>query len=152
MSDGWWLVVIGAGVLAWSVVLDVRLHIGDRLARWWVPRAERRGRWAGPAAFVISSVPLVAYLVMALVGAGIASAAGDERMALVTVVPAIALYAPYAFETMPARGSGYASWREALRAAGARAGLDRTIAWWAGPPSLLGMVAMCVTMLPIVVN
>lgn len=149
VGPGWWIVVLGAGVLAWSVLLDLRFHTGDRLARWWVPRAKGQGPWAGPVAFLASAVALAGYVLVALVGWAVASATSEDRWALTVVVPAMLVYAPVVFETMPSRVSGYRHWREALAKAGADARLQRTIAWGAGPPSTLGLVLMIVTLFPI---
>ena len=149
MGGGWWILVIGGLVVGWAIYLDIRHDTDKRLARWWVPRARRQGRWAGPLSFLMSLGLLAAYATVALVGASIASAAGDKRWALLTALPAMLAYVPFNFATMPTQYGSYGSWRKDLAAAGAEPRLQRAIAWWAGPPSLLGMVAMVATLLPI---
>ena len=146
MSDGWWIGIIGAGLIGWAILLDVRYGSELRLARWWVPRARRMGRWAGPVAFVGSCAALAGYAVLAVLGGSLASAAGDSHWALVVALPAMLGYAPFVFATMPTRFRGYDAWRSHLAAAGAVPRLQRAIAWWAGPPSLLGLIAMIATL------
>ena len=146
---GWWVAIVGGMVLLWSVVLDVRYQTGERLARWWVARARRHRRWAGLHAFLTSAAALAGYLALAGGGAIVANVTDENRAALVIVLPAMFVYAPFVFETMPSRGSAYRQWRDALGSAGASQRLARTIAWWAGPPSLAGMVSMIVTLFPI---
>lgn len=140
MNGGWWVLGIGSGLLGWAAYLDLRHAMSERLARRWVAVAREQGRWAGPAAFAISLSLLLAYVVVALVGAAIASSFGESAWALVTVLPALAAYAPFVWSTTPTK-TGYWSWRDDLRLAGADPRLQRAIAWWAGPPSLLGLCA-----------
>ena len=149
MTRGWWIAIIGGGVLAWAALLDVRHRTGDRLARLWVPRAKRHDRWAGPLAFLASCGALLGYLGATSLGAALRSVLGDDRWTLVVALPAMLLYGPFVFETMPSKVSGYRDWREALRRAGADKKLERAIAWWAGPPSVGGLIAMIATLFPI---
>jgi hypothetical protein len=50
---------------------------------------------------------------------------------------------------MPAHYDGYRSWRNDLADAGANTRLQRAIAWWAGPPSFIGMIAMIASLFTI---
>ena len=58
-------------------------------------------------------------------------------------------YAPFTCVPMPTQYGGYRSWRSDLADAGADARLQRAIAWWAGPTSLLGTTAMVATLFTI---
>lgn len=149
MSDGWWLVITGGAVVGWAIFLDVVYDTDARLARWWVRRARRQGSRAGVMSLLTSLAALLGYVVLALFAAGVASAAGDRHWALLIALPAMLAYVPFNFATMPAQYGGYAHWRRDLAAAGADPRLQRAIAWWAGPASFLGMVAMVSTLLPI---
>lgn len=148
--DGpWGIVLVGGLVLGWTLYLDLRHDHDARLARRWVHRARPQGRWAGPVAFAGSLALLLGYVVLALLGSALGSAAGDRRWALVVALPAMLAYAPFVLATMPVQYGGYRSWRRELAEAGADRRLQRAIAWWAGPPSLLGLVAMVATLIPL---
>jgi len=142
VSGGWWIVIVGGLVIAWAIVLDIRLHTDRRLARWWVRWAAGRGGWAGPLSLLVSLGCLLAYSVLALIGNGLGKSLGDPQWALAVSLPAMLAYVPFNFATTPTQGGAYRSWRSDLADAGADPRLQRAIAWWAGPPSLLGLIAM----------
>ena len=145
--SGWWAVgVVGAGVFAWVVYLDVRHHSDSRLASWWVSRARDWGAWVGPCSFLVSVVALGGYVLAAWLGHVLTTPLGDPAWALALSLPAMLVYAPFVFATAPVDPSGYSAWRSELGDAGAGAGEQRRIAWWAGPPSLAGMIAMIATL------
>ena len=137
---------IGAAVLGWSAYLDARHQCVERLASWWVSVTKDRGRWIGPWSLATSAVALTAYAALARIGHALARNLEDPRWALVVTVPALLAYGPFVFATVPHSTSGYVSWRSELRAAGADERHQRRIAWWAGPPSLLGVVLMIATL------
>ena len=149
MSGGWWIALVSVGVLAWAIAIDIRYKTGERLARWWVTAVRRRSGSAAMWSFLISTAAVTGYLVLAAVAAALADLLGNEKWALLVVLPAMLAYAPFVFETMPANTSGYEQWREYLAASGADRKLQRAIAWSAGLPSLLGLTAMIVTLFPI---
>jgi hypothetical protein len=148
MSGGWWIAVIGGALLLVPLALDVRWGTEARLARWWVSWARHQG---SPAlwSFLLSLGALAAYSACALVGAALGKAAGDPLWALVPALPAMVAYAPFVFATMPVQYGGYRAWRQELARAGAEPALQRRIAWPAGIPSFLGMMAVIVTLFPI---
>lgn len=137
---------VGVAVLGWSVYLDARHHWVERLASRWVSRTKNRGRWVGPCSLATSAVALTAYAALAWVGNVLATNLEDPRWALVVTIPALLAYGPFVFATVPHHISGYVSWRSELRSAGADERHQRRIAWWAGPPSLLGIVLMIATL------
>ncbi len=141
--DGWvgfWFVFLA--LFAWAVYVDVRHGFDERLARWWLARARDWGAATGPVSFVLSAVALAGFGLLAVVADGAAERAGNPLWALVATVPAMLAYAPFTLATAPTQFGGYLDWRRALEAAGADAGQQRAIAWWAGPPSLMGFVAV----------
>jgi hypothetical protein len=149
VSGGWWIVGVGALVVAWAIALDVRLDTDRRLARWWVRWAGRRGGWAGPLSLLLSFAGLLGYGVLAMIGNALGESLGDPLWALAVSLPAMLAYVPFNFATMPTQYGGYRSWRQDLTHAGADIRLQRAIAWWAGPPSLVGMIAMIATLFTI---
>jgi hypothetical protein len=142
MSEGWWIVVVGGFVIVWAIALDVRLGTDRRLAGWWVRWAARRGGWAGPLSALLSLGCVLVFAVLAILGDNLGESLDDPRWALVVSLPAMLAYVPFNFATTPTQGGAYRSWRSDLADAGADPPLQRAIAWWAGPPSLAGMVAM----------
>jgi len=145
--SGWWAVaVVGAGIFGWAVYLDVRHDSDRRLANWWVSRARAWGEWVGPCSLLISAAILAGYGLLALLGNVLSTELGDPRWALLVTIPAMLAYAPFVFATAPVDPSGYRSWRSELDSAGAESREQRQIAWWAGPPSLLGMILMIATL------
>ena len=140
---------IGAAVLGWSAYLDARHRWVERLASWWVSGTRDGGRWVGPWSLAMSGMALAAYAALAWVGNLLAADLGDPRWALVVTVPALLAYGPFVFATVPHQTSGYVSWRAELRSAGADELHQRRIAWWAGPPSFLGIVLMIATLFSI---
>ena len=149
MSGGWWIVVVGGVVVAWALALDARSGTDRRLARWWVRWAARRGGWAGPLSLLLSLSVLLAFSVLAVVGDALGDSLDDPLWALAISLPAMLAYVPFNFATMPTQYGGYRSWRNDLADAGAHTRLQRAIAWWAGPPSLIGMIAMIATLFTI---
>lgn len=151
--DGWWaVVVVGAVVFAWTVYLDVQHDAEARLARWWVSRARGWGRWAGPWSSLVSFAAFVGYGALALVGDAVGSELQDPRWALVVTGPALLAYAPFVVATSPVDPSGYRSWRTTLESAGADPREQRRIAWWGGPPSLVGMIIAVLTLVSMFVS
>jgi hypothetical protein len=65
-----------------------------------------------------SLTALLGYLVLALLAAGVASAAGDRHWALLVAVSAMLAYVPFNFATIPLQYGGHGSWRRDLAAAG----------------------------------
>ncbi len=152
MSGGWWLAIVAVGVVGWALWVEVRLSFSERLAAWWVRLARGRGRWAGPLSSLVSLACLAAFLVVCLVGAGIAGPSGTEAAALWAILPGTLAYAPFAFATVPSKTTAYRHWRGDLHDAGADALLSRRIAWWAGPVSLLGVVSMLLVLFQILLD
>ena len=145
--SGWWAVaVVGAGIFGWAMYLDVRHGSDKRLATWWVSRAQDWGGFVGPCSLIISAGILACYGFLALLGNLLAQELGDPRWALLVTVPAMLAYAPFAFATAPVDPSCYRDWRSDLRSAGADNREQRRIAWWAGPPSFMGMMLMITTL------
>lgn len=142
------ILAVGLSVILWCAYLGIAHHLDERLARWWVPLIKPR-RWAGPTAFLISSAALLAYLGLALLGAGLAQVLGNRYWALVIIYPAMLAYTPFIYPAMPSRSTGYRDWRECLRAAGADVRVQRAVAWWTVLPSFLGLVVMIVGLFPI---
>ena len=149
MSGGWWIVVVGGLVIAWAIALDIRFDSDRRLAGWWVRWASRRGGWAGPLSALLSLGCVLAFALLAIMGDTLGESLDDPLWALVVSLPAMLAYVPFNFATMPAHYDGYRSWRDDLADVGANTRLQRAIAWWAGPPSLIGMIAMIATLFTI---
>lgn len=139
--SGWWgVLLVGGGALVWFVVLDLGYDVSERLARWWVGRAQRWPGRVGPRSLGLSAVVLMAYVGLALVGRALGAQLGDPRWGLLISGPALLAYTPFMLTTAPLARGGYQYWRDDLRAAGADPALQRRIAWWAGVPSFVGMV------------
>lgn len=126
MREVLWVVVL-VGLLAWAWLLE-ELGLADRLARGWVRRARRQGRWAGPLALLGSTVLVVVFVVVVL---AVTSPVLDIAAAVV--------YVPFALATAPDYHLRHTEWRARLVRAGASGELGRTIAWWAGVPSFVGL-------------
>ena len=140
---GWWALWAAlAALLAWAFYLDVRHGFDERLARWWVGRAQGWGTLTGGRSFLLSTVLLACFSAVARVADGVAERAGNPLWALVMTAPAMLAYFPFALTTMPTQGGAYGWWREDLAKAGADTSQQRAIAWWAGPPSLGGFLAI----------
>jgi hypothetical protein len=127
---------------AWTLYVDVRHDLDRRLARWWVARARSWGSLTGGRSFLLSTVALAVFSGVAWLADGVAEHAGNPMWALVVTGPAMLAYAPFVWTTMPAQAGAYALWRQDLAEAGADTWQQRAIAWWAGPPSLGGLVAI----------
>ena len=147
MSGGWWIVVVGGLVIAWAIALDIRFDTDRRLAGWWVRWASRRGGWAGPLSALLSLGCVLAFSLLAIIGDNLGESLDDPRWALAVSLPAMLAYVPFNFATTPTQGGAYRSWRSDLADAGADARLQRAIAWWAGPPSLVGLIAMIASLI-----
>ena len=128
--------------MGWSspgrIALDVRCDTDRRLARWWVRWASRRGGWAGPLSFLLSLGCCWRSPCSPWSATPSGDSLDDPHWALAVSLPAMLAYVPFNFATMPTQGGAYRSWRSDLADAGADARLQRAIAWWAGPPSLVG--------------
>ena len=149
MGGGWWVLLVGGSLVAWSVYLDLRHDTDRRLARWWVARARRQGGWTGPLALLTSLAALAAFCLLGFASMVAADLGGDPRWALVVLYPALLVYGPFVFATAPTDPGLYRAWRDSLEEAGADAHLQRAIAWWAGPPSLVGLVLAVVSLFPV---
>ncbi|MFT3945253.1 MAG: hypothetical protein QM705_15725 [Ancrocorticia sp.] len=146
-----WVVVVltYGGIFGWCILFDVRYGSEQRLATWWVARARRWGSWTGLLSFLFSTAALVLYCLLAF-GLGSLAAPFDRPLVtLLLTVPAMLLYAPLTFAVIPTEYGSYSSWQEKLRSAGAGKVEQRRIAWWAGPPSILGLGALALT--PVVI-
>lgn len=146
MNGGWGVVVLGVGLLAWAIYVDVVHDSDDRLAAWLVPTVLRWPRRYGLAAFAISLAFLSGYGVAGFVGVLLAEALGDPRWSLLVLGPAMLVYTPLMFAMAPVDPHGYRYWRDSLRKAGAAARTDRWIAWLGGIPAFLGMIALVMTL------
>ena len=146
MSGGWWVVLVGVSVFAWSLYLDLRHDADDRLAGWWVARARRQGGWAGPLALLTSLAALAGFCLLGFVAVVAADVGGDPLWALVVLYPTLLAYGPFMFATAPTDPGLYRAWRDSLERAGADRAEQRAIAWWAGPPSLAGLVLAIVSL------
>ena len=145
--DGWWMVAaVGAVVFGWGLYLGVRHDSDRRLAEWWVSRTAEWGPATGPCSLIMSVAALVGYSVLAVLGHVLSRHLGASYWALLVSGPAMLAYAPFVLATAPVDLQGYHWWRSDLGAAGADAQEQRRIAWWAGPPSLLGIFAIFVTL------
>ncbi|WP_110181104.1 hypothetical protein [Nocardioides solisilvae] len=141
MTTGWWLALLGGSAIAWAMLLDVRWRTYARLARWWVGWAQRRGRAAGPLSLLLSLGALGAYSAVVLLVLGAAREEGGGWWALAACWVATLAYAPFLCATCPQQ-SGYWAWRADLADAGADRRLQRRIAWWAGPPTVAGVMVV----------
>ena len=140
---GWWAFWVAvAALFAWAVHVDVRHGFDERLARWWWARARDWGQATGPLSFLLSTVALACFGGLAWAADGLADRAGDPLWALVATTPAMLAYAPFVLATAPTQYGGYVDWRQALASAGADVRQQRAIAWCAGPPSLMGYLAV----------
>jgi hypothetical protein len=144
---GWVYVgIVAAGLFGWALLLDDRLDSEHRLAAWWVDGARGLGPAAGPVSFIRSTLLLAIYAGVAWLGDLMAAGLGHPLWALLVSGPAMLAYAPVVLAMAPFEGTAYTSWRSHLAAAGADPGLQRAIAWWAGPPALGGFLAVLFTL------
>ncbi|GED11615.1 hypothetical protein [Cellulosimicrobium cellulans] len=146
MTDGWSAAIVLVGLVGWTLLADVCWGAEERLAGWWVARARSRGAWAGPWSFLVSMTALVGYGLVVWLGEVLAATLDSPTSVLLVVVPAALAYSPFAVTTAPLSPSGYLRWRASLESAGADTREQRNIAWWAGPPSLLGLGAIVLTL------
>lgn len=151
MSDGWWLLIAGVGLFGWSIFLDVKYKFGKRLAAWWAAQARRRGRAIGLFSFGVSTGAMLAYVLLLVFGAFLTARLDHLAWALCFMLPQSLAYVPFMLATVPSE-PGYVAWRRDLSAAGASAQQQRQIAWWAGPPSLIGMLAITATAMTMVLT
>jgi hypothetical protein len=142
MEPWWWGVGACIAAFLWTAYLDVRHDSERRLAAWWVARTRTLGGWTGPVSFLVSAGALACFSAAAWAAVSAASATGHHLWALAVIGPAVLIYAPVAMATAPTQAGAYRPWREELSAAGADPRQQRAIAWWAGPPSLLGVLAI----------
>lgn len=152
-DSGWVLVlVVGAGLIAWSMLLDARMETERRIATWWVRSARGLGVWAGPVSFVRSTVLLAVYSAVAWLGDLVAGRLGDPLWALVVSGPAMVAYAPVVLAMTPFDVVNVGMWRSQLAAVGASPREQRAIAWWAGVPALGGFMAIMFTLVSVFVD
>jgi hypothetical protein len=145
VTVGWTAAAVAVGLVGWALLLDVRFGAERRLAARWVSGARARDSWAGPFSFLVSFGALAGFGLLVWLGHLLAAVLGGPTWALLVVVPAQLSYVPFVLATAPLSPTGYARWRAELRSAGADAREQRRIAWWAGPPSLLGLGAIAIT-------
>ena len=141
--------VAGAVLIGWALVLDERLGSEHRIAAWWVAGVEGLGFAAGPISFIRSAILLAIYSTVAWLGDLLAEALDDPLWALLVSGPAMLAYAPVVLAMAPFEGTAYTPWRSRLAAAGADARQQRAIAWWAGPPALVGFGAVMFTLITV---
>ena len=146
MEPWWWGVGACVAAFLWTAYLDVRHDSERRLAEWWVTRTRTLGGLTGPVSFLVSTSALVSFSVAAWTAVRAAGAAGHHLWALAVIGPAVLVYAPVAMATAPTQAGAYRPWRAELSAAGADPRQQRAIAWWAGPPSLLGVIAIAIAL------
>lgn len=153
-TDGGWVfvLVIGAGLIAWSMFLDAWLDSERRIATWWVRSVRGLGAWAGPVSFVRSTVLLALYSAVAWLGDLLAGRLGDPLWALVVSGPAMVAYAPVVLAMTPFDVVNVQMWRSQLSAVGAEPREQRAIAWWAGVPALAGFMAIMLTLVTVFVD
>jgi hypothetical protein len=89
---------------------------------------------------------LAGFGLLALLGNVVATNVGNGLWALLVTVPAMLAYAPFVWATAPLGVTGYSFWRRELESAGADGREQRGIAWWAGPPSFVGLLVMIATL------
>ena len=146
MGGFWVFCAALVALFAWALYVDVRFGFDERLARWWLARARDWASAAGALSLFFSTVVLVCFGAIAWVADGVAERAGNPLWALVATAPAMLAYAPFALATAPTQFGGYVDWRRALASAGADVRQQRTIAWCAGPPSLMGFGAIALAL------
>lgn len=139
MSGGWWTIIAMVGVLIFTVCVAGYFSLDERLAGWWVARARRLGRATGPFSFGLSVAVMVCCSILLVIGMVVTDRLGHWAWALCFMLPQTLVYTPFMLITLPAR-TGYGAWRDDLRDAGASPRQQRQIAWWAGPPSMVGMM------------
>lgn len=150
--SGWWALAGAVGLLMWIFVVEARYDFTERLATQWVARARPLGRGAGPVSLAISAAALVAFAVSGKSGQGLATELGHPLWALTITLPAMLMYAPFVGATAPLGTTAYGSWRNDLSSVGATPAEERRIAWWAGPPSLLGTGAIFLSLMSTFAN
>jgi hypothetical protein len=141
--DGWWgVAVVGLVLFGWTFYLDDRHHFEKRLATWWLARARRNVGRAGVDAFLVSAGLLLCFSVLAWAAHRMATGLDTPLLSLAVTGPAMLAYAPFVLATMPTQAGAYWAWRQELAMVGAEPTEQRAIAWWAGPPSLAGLMAI----------
>lgn len=152
-ESGWlFVLVVGGGLIAWSMLLDARVDSERRIATWWVRSARGLGVWAGPVSFVRSTVLLALYSAVAWSGDLLAGRLGDPLWALLVSGPAMLAYAPVVMAMTPFDVVNVGMWRSRLAAVGATPREQRAIAWWAGVPALAGFMAIMLTLVSVFVG
>lgn len=145
--NGWVLVLlVGGALLALAMLLDATFDSEQRLARLWVAGSQGLGWAAGPVLFLRSTALLALYSAVAWLGHLLSQGLGHPAWALLVSGPAMLVYAPVVLAMAPFNGTAYAAWRSHLAAAGADPRLQRAIAWWAGPPALVGFGTIVLTL------
>jgi len=140
-----WLIGTGVLLLAWSYYLDARHGFERRLAQWYLDRARTAwGRNTGPVCLLLSLLAALAYGTLLFVAGQIGTSTSERVLTMCVMGAPTAAYAPFVLATAPVQTSAYRVWRAVLAEAGASPQEQRTIAWWAGPPSVFGMVLIIV--------
>lgn len=128
--------MVGVSVLA--IFVSRLFRFDKRLASWWVARAHRLGKLTGLFSFGLSSAAMLCHSILLAIGMMWTEQLGHWLWALCFMLPQSLVYAPFMLTTLPTQ-AGYWTWRSDLRVAGASSKQQRQIAWWGGPPSLVGM-------------
>jgi len=139
MSEAWIPLLGMIGVSIFAILIAGFVGFDKRLASWWVARARRLGRLTGPFSFAVSAAAMLCFSILLGIGMVWTERLGHWLWASCFMLPQTLVYAPFMFITMPAQ-QGYWTWRGDLEVAGASKKQQRQIAWWAGIPSLVGLV------------
>jgi hypothetical protein len=144
-----WVAVAGVVLIGWALLLDARFGSEHRIAAWWVDGVQGLGLAAGPVSFIRSALLLAIYSTLAWLGDLLAGALEHPLWALLVSGPAMLAYAPVVLAMAPFEGTAYTPWRSHLAAAGADTRQQRAIAWWAGPPALVGFGVVMFTLITV---
>jgi hypothetical protein len=142
MGGWWWVFIVALGLVGWAYFLCARFDGDARLAASWTGRTRGLGGMTGPTSFLVSAAALAVFVLLMWVADGVADELGDPLWELLVTGPALLVYAPFVLATAPSQSSGYREWRRDLAEAGAAPREQRRIAWWAGLPSLGGVLAI----------
>lgn len=148
MSDGLIPILGMVGVAVLVIFVSRFFRFDKRLARWWAARVHRLGKLTGLLSFLLSSAAMLCHSILLAVGMMWTEQLGHWVWALCLMLPQSLVYAPFMLLTMPTQ-NGYGEWRDDLQKAGVSTKQQRQIAWWGGPPSLVGMAAAIGIWLPI---
>ena len=129
----WAAVCLGLAVVVWSFV--GMFVVEKPLVSWYVGRSQGNPNRAAALGFLTQ----VAWVVPGLVVYGLSGLLADaEHSRAWVVLPAVAVYLPFAFNFLPSRALGYRALRKDLVDAGAPHSVARALTWVSGPLALLG--------------